>query len=177
MSELNEIDLLKSQADLLGITYHPNIGLDKLKEKIAFATSKEVGEEAVEAKPAKSEAQVRAEAAAEATKLIRIRLTCMDPSKADFHGEIITVGNSVVGTLRKYVPFNTDEGWHVPYMIYEVLRDRQCQVFTTTKTKNGIGVRTGKLIKEFAIDVLPPLTPEELKELAQRQAMSNSVEG
>lgn len=33
MSELNEIDLLKSQADLLGITYHPNIGVDKLKRE------------------------------------------------------------------------------------------------------------------------------------------------
>jgi hypothetical protein len=40
----------------------------------------------------------------------------------------------------------------------------------------GNKVRKGKLIKEFAIEELPPLTKEELAELAQRQAMSKSVD-
>ena len=33
--ELNELDLLKQQADTLGISYHPSIGVDKLREKVA----------------------------------------------------------------------------------------------------------------------------------------------
>lgn len=33
MSELNELDVLKERADQLGISYHPNIGVDKLREK------------------------------------------------------------------------------------------------------------------------------------------------
>ena len=174
MTDKTELEQLKAKADELGVSYHPQISAAKLREKLSAVSGLEgFADEAKDENPEDSRAKLRREA----TKLVRINVTCMNPSKKEWPGEIITVGNQVVGTLRKYVPFNTDEGWHVPQMIYEVLRDRQCQVFTTTKTKNGIGVRTGKLIKEFAIDVLPPLTPEELKELAQRQAMSNSVEG
>ena len=53
---------------------------------------------------------------------------------------------------------------------------RQCQVFTTVRDRRGNASRKGKLIKEFSIEVLDPLTEDELKELAQRQAMSKSVE-
>lgn len=179
MSELNEIDLLKSQADLLGITYHPNIGLDKLKEKIAFATSKEVVEEVVEAKPAKSEAQIRAEAAAEATKLIRIRLTCMDPSKADFHGEIITVGNDVVGNVKVFVPYRPEfytNGYHVPNIIYKFLVERKYSALKTIKGPRGFEETRGVQANMYAIEVLPPLTEKELKELAIEQAAGKYVE-
>jgi hypothetical protein len=41
---------------------------------------------------------------------------------------------------------------------------------------SGNTSRTGKLIKEFAIEVMPQLTSEELHDLAQRQAMSNSID-
>ena len=113
---------------------------------------------------------------ADALRLIRIRLQCMNPAKKEWEGEIISVGNSVVGTVKKYIPFNADEGWHVPRILLDTLQDRQCQVFTTVKSKNGINVRKGKLIKEFAIEILPPLTQDELKELAQRQAMSATAD-
>jgi hypothetical protein len=33
-------------------------------------------------------------------------------------------------------------------------------------------VRTGRQIKEFAIDILDPLSPKELAELARRQALA-----
>ena len=100
----------------------------------------------------------------------------MNPAKKEWEGEIFTVGNAVVGSVKKYVPFNADEGWHVPYIIYEALRERQCQIFVSSKTKNGVTMRQGKMIKEYAIEVLPPLTEEELKDLAQRQAMAKSID-
>lgn len=173
----DELSTLKARADLLGISYHPSIGVEKLREKLAVA---------LEDNEAKSEGngidtseetkdQKRLRLLQEATKLIRIRVTCMNPAKKEWEGEIFTVGNNVVGTLKKYIPFNADDGWHVPYIMYEMLKERQCQVFVSTKTKNGVTVRQGKLIKEFAIEVLPPLTEEELKDLAQRQAMAKSV--
>lgn len=42
--------------------------------------------------------------------------------------------------------------------------DRECQVFVTIKDGRGNSVRRGKSIKEFAIEVLPQLTQEELDE-------------
>lgn len=172
----DELSTLKARADLLGISYHPSIGVEKLREKLAAAITDEAKNEDTEvSKPTESEAQKRLRLLQEATKLVRIRVTCMNPAKKEWEGEIITVGNSAVGTLKKYIPFNADEGWHVPNIMYEALKERQCQVFVSTKTKNGVTIRQGKLIKEFAIEVLPPLTEEELKDLAQRQAMAKSV--
>ncbi len=37
----NELDELKDKADELGIKYHPNIGLDRLKQKIEQASKEE----------------------------------------------------------------------------------------------------------------------------------------
>ena len=172
----DELSTLKARADLLGISDHPSIGVEKLREKLAATITDEAKNEDTEvSKPTESEAQKRLRLLQEATKLVRIRVTCMNPAKKEWEGEIITVGNSAVGTLKKYIPFNADEGWHVPNIMYEALKERQCQVFVSTKTKNGVTIRQGKLIKEFAIEVLPPLTEEELKDLAQRQAMAKSV--
>lgn len=174
----DELTTLKARADLLGVTYHPSIGLDKLREKVSAALSGEAPTPITKPTVAEeeTEGQLRARMRREATALVRIRITCMNPAKKDWEGEVITAGNSLVGTFKKYVPFNADAGWHVPTVIYQLLKDRQCQVFVTVKSARGVDVRKGKLIKEFAIEVLDPLTQEELAELAQRQALARSID-
>jgi len=62
--------------------------------------------------------------------------------------------------------------FHVPRIIYNVRRDLKCQVFVTERDDKGRQIRKGKQINEFNIAVLPPLTEQELKDLAQRQAMA-----
>ena len=179
MSELiqDELATLKARADLLGVQYHPSIGTDKLKEKIAAAMSGKSTEDSAPvatASQAETAANAQQRLRDEQLALVRIRLTCMNPTKAEWQGELFTVGNSLVGSLTKFVPFNADDGWHVPRILLDTLMERQCQVFVTTKTKNGVSVRQGKLIKEFAIEVLPALTQEEINELARRQAMAST---
>ena len=175
----DELILLKQRADLLGLSYHPSIGLEKLRDKVNAALSaqeetkpEEVAQDPVTETLDQKLRRLRDEAA----KLVRIRVTCMNPNKKEWEGEIITAGNAGVGTYKKYIPFNADEGWHVPNILYQVLKSRECQVFHTVTGPRGNKFRKGKLIKEFAIEVLPPLTEEELKDLAQRQAMSKSVD-
>lgn len=167
----DELTSLKARADLLGISYHPSIGVEKLREKINAKLNDEapVAEAVV---PAKSENEKRLEARRDAARLIRIRLTCMNPLKKEWEGEIFTAGNSVVGTYKRFVPFNAEDGWHVENILLKQIQQRQCQVFTTVKDSRGNKSRKGKLIKEFAVEILPPLTERELKELAQRQAMA-----
>ena len=175
----DELTSLKQRADLLGLSYHPSIGLEKLRDKVnaALSAQEETKPEEVAQDPVTETLdQKRRRLRDEAAKLVRIRVTCMNPNKKEWEGEIITAGNAGVGTFKKYVPFNADEGWHVPNIIYQVLKDRECQVFSTVTGPRGNKFRKGKLIKEFAIEVLPPLTEEELKDLAQRQAMSKSVD-
>lgn len=167
----DELSALKARADLMGVKYHPSISLEKLRDKVNAAVTPTEDEDAAAA----SSEPNRAELQRKASELVRIRVTCMNPAKKEWEGEIFTVGNSAIGTFKKYVPFNADDGWHVPRVIYEQIIERQCQVFYSSKDNKGNGIRKGKLIKEFAVEVLPALTAEELKELAQRQAMSKSI--
>ncbi len=179
---VDELTALKERATTLGITFHPNIGVYKLREKVAAA---------IEGKPAVpdvpevtaptevvAEVETKAQRAArlrkDANQLVRIRVTCMDPAKKEWLGAMYSVSNSLVGTIKKYVPFNNDEGWHVPQMLLNHLRERTCQIFVSKTNPDGSKSRTGKIIKELAIEVMPALTAVELQELAQRQAMANN---
>lgn len=174
-TKVDELTLLKERADLMGIKYHPSIGLATLKEKVNSALSGAEEEEEVTVNEETPE-QKRARLIAEATKLIRIRLTCMDPNKKGWTGEIFTVSNDIVGTVRKFVPFNAEKGYHVPNIIYKHLKRKKRQEFRTIKTRKGMDIKQGYLVPAFAIEVLPPLTPTELKDLAQRQAMNRSID-
>ena len=180
-----ELASMKARADLMGVHYHPSIGADKLREKLKEAdkaadkaAAKESKDDAVVSVAPKDEtaAEERLRMKRHANELVRIRLTCMNPAKKEHQGEILTVGNAVIGTIKKFIPYNADEGWHVPRIMLEQLQARQCQVFTTLKTKGGVSVRQGKLIKEFSIEILDPLTKEELHDLAQRQALSQAID-
>lgn len=160
----NELEVLKARADQLKIQYHPSIGLDKLREKV---------NEALKDKPDPQPKSIDPVAKKEAAKLIRVRIACMNPLKKDWEGEIFDVGNSVVGSFKKFVPFNVE--WHIPQLMFNFIKERKFQTFYTEKV-NGQEVRRGKQVAEFSIEVLPPLTEKELKELAQRQAMAAGKE-
>lgn len=173
----DELTALKSRAEMLGVKFHPSISLEKLRDKVNSAMYGDVGNEApVQAAGVESEEQRRARKKREANEMIRIRLTCMNPAKKEWEGEIFTSGNSLVGSFTKFVPFNNDEGWHVPRIILNQIQERRCQIFVTTRDARGNTSRKGKLIKEFAVEILPNLTPEELHELATRQAMAKSID-
>ena len=179
----DEMTALKARADLMGISYHPSIGLEKLRSKVADALADKPAETEATSDSEKLDTtketlnEKRKRLRDEASALVRIRVTCMNPNKKEWDGEIITAGNAAVGTFKKFVPFHSaDDGWHVPNIIYKQLVQRECQIFVTTTDGAGNKIRKGKLIKEFAIEVLPDLTEEELAELARRQAMAKSID-
>lgn len=182
----SELDLLKKRADMMGLKYHHRVGAVKLKAQIEAKIN---GQNIDADEELKKEPEVRGGSTRsmtkeqrnnrtrkEAAKLIRIRVACMNPNKKDYEGEVYTVSNSVVGTFKKYVPFNAEDGWHVPNIIYQHLKERQCQIFFTVKGPRGNKIRKGKLIKELSIEVMPALTQAELKDLAQKQAMANNLD-
>lgn len=174
-----ELEILKERADLLSIKYHPNIGVEALRQKVnAALADQDDAADLEQTNAAETVNSRRLRLRQEASKLIRIRVTCMNPAKKDHQGDIFSVGNGEIGTFRKYVPFNSDnDGWHVPYVIYQHLKERECPIFVNVKNPQGGGTsQKAKMIKEFAIEVLDPLTPEELKDLAQRQAMAHSID-
>lgn len=222
--EQTELDKLKAYATSKGIEFHPNIGLDKLKERIEAAEpvpveeaiveeSKEVEEvpsptvlaaqasqvptvsaEALAQARALIEAETTTRAATvetpavvnpadetkdqrryrlrkEATALVRVNVMNMNPFRKEWEGEWYTVGNGVIGTIKRYVPFGVD--WHVEQALLNVMQERLCVVYGTKKDKEtGQNVTIQRQIKELQIAILPPLTEKEIKALGQRQQMA-----
>ena len=181
----SELEVLKQRATLMNIKFSNNISVDKLREKIEAAQAKdepEVKEAAVNPLGEKQEAGVKKmtlgqKIRAEQTRLIRVRIQNLDPKKKDLPGEIITVANEYMGTVRKFVPFGevTDNGYHIPYCIYEFLKERKFINITTRKGKNGLPDIRATEAREFSIEVLPPLTEAELAQLAQAQIAAGSL--
>ena len=172
----SELETLKERADKMGIKYHPNVGVETLRERVNAALSGESTEETKEAEKAsekETEGQRKQRMKKEALKLVRVRVTNMNPNKKEWEGEILTVSNAVLGTVKRFVQFN--EEWHVEQIILNAMKERQCQIFPKARGPRGEQIVKSKLVNEFNIEILPPLTEKELKDLAQRQAMANGT--
>ena len=157
-----ELELLKERAIQMGISFHPSIGVDKLRAKVEAAIQgvpdPTANDDQIQEAPAPAPAPVLSEyqktqmQRMEAMKLMRVVVSCMNPAKQAWEGEIFTVGNDIVGTVKKFVPFNVDIGYHIPHIIYEQLMERICQIFvSTTDPVTGIKTSRSKLIKEFNV--------------------------
>lgn len=168
--EKDELTLLKERADMMGIKYHANIGVETLKERVNGQLTPKVKEPLA----AKTPSQVRMEKVKEANRLVRIRITCMDPNKKGWKGEYFTCMNSVYGTIKKYVPYNVI--WHVPVAILKQIKRKKRQEFYEVKGKYGLMIKRSRMVPMFAIEELPDLTHDELTELATQQAVNHSID-
>lgn len=184
--KVDELSLLKQRANMMGISYSNNISAETLRKKIEAAQENKA-QEPVELQPnplalstgtVTTATSLRHQQRLEQLKLVRVRIQNLDPKKKDLPGEIITVANEYIGTVRKFVPFGeaTDEGYHIPYCIYNFLKERKFLNIRVTKGKNGQPNITSAWVREFAIEVLPPLTKEELQTLAAAQIAAGSVD-
>lgn len=188
MSEENyELDELKELADTMGVSYHPSIGIDKLREKMdevdtalkPVADLEEEDSTPVLKKPKKESLKNKTQAAKDrALKLVRIRIACMDPSKQGLPGEIFSTGNKFTGRIKKYVPYDTD--WHVPSMLLKMIQARQTQIFVKKKERSDSGAMVettkGKMVKAYSVEILPDLTQKEIDALGQRQLAARGTQ-
>ena len=163
----DEIQEIKSRLDQMGIKYHHNAKVDTLRALLNKAIK---GDEVVEESGELSVAQVRAKLMADANRLIRCRITCMNPNKRDWTGEIFTAGNSFTGSIKKFVPYNCEhaESYHIPKILLDVMRERKYLQTRQIKSKSG-AIQESYFVPEFQIVELDPLTEEELAQLASDQ--------
>lgn len=166
-----ELIALKERADLLGIKYHTNVGVDTLRERV---NSHLTQEDKPQPRELSAVEERRRKMVAEAKKLVRVRITNMNPARKEFQGEIISASNNFTGTIKRFVPFGVE--WHVEQILLNAMRERMCQVFRAEKTKEGTTIKKPVLTPEFAIEVLPPLTEKELKELAAAQQARHAID-
>ena len=113
----------------------------------------------------------------DAMKLIRVIVRPNDPLKLESGGEIFTYGSNVINNgkaVKKYVPFNNEEGWHIPNIIYQNIIATECQIFKKV-TRNGQDTMEAVKIKSYNVEVLPALTQDEIDKIAIRQKATSSV--
>src|SRR6185312_8999598 len=93
---------------------------------------------------------------AESMKLIRVRITNFDPKKQGLPGELFTVANEYLGTVKRFVPYGeaTENGWHLPYCIYELLKEKQYLDIQIRKNRLGREEVHTRWVKEFGLEVL-----------------------
>ena len=183
-----ELEFLKETARSLGIKFSNNISPETLSEKISqhqaeLARKEEEAQQAsiVELVPGTGayDAALRRAVQAKALKLVRVRINNLDPKKNELKGEIITVGNDYVGTIRKFVPFGkaTDNGYHIPMIMFNYLKNKEYLVVRSVVHPQTKQISTEMTYeREFALEVLPPLEKDEIKQLAAKQLAANSVE-
>jgi hypothetical protein len=143
------------------------------------AVEEPVMEPEPEETPISKPMNARQQMLAEQMKLIRCRIVNLDPKKKDLPGEIISVANERLGNVRKFIPFGeaTENGYHIPYVIYKLLKKRKfLQIRTRRDPRTGTNVTTQAWVTEFSIDVLDPLTKEQLRDLAQAQIAAGSID-
>lgn len=170
--------ILRAKLSKLGISSSPNASLDTLRAKLAEVQEEHPEPEVVDKSTVKSTAQLLADARKDALKLIRCRIKNLNPAKRDLNGEIFTVANEVLGKISKYVPYDeAGEAYHIPNCIYKVLKAKKFLEVRTVKDPDTKATRVVQSwVPEFNIEILPPLTTEELKDLAIKQQAQNKFE-
>lgn len=99
----------------------------------------------------------------EATKLIRVNITAMAPFEKQLKGAYFDVGNSLVGNIRRFIPFDTD--WHCESMLLDHIKDRKYR--TKREWKDPVTRKTqyeNLFHRAFGVVVLDDLTEKELAE-------------
>lgn len=163
----------------LGIKFSPRSGIDTLRAKYEAAFTNNTSTDASSEKKAEStsmkpekELTPFQKAWKENMRLVRCSIRNNNPQKEGMHGEIITFANAAIGKVSKYVPWDeAGNSYHIPVCVYKILKRRKYLSVTS-----HVDRATGRMIvervfkPEFTIEILPPLTKEELKELRDRQS-------
>ena len=123
----------------------------------------------------------RAIVRAKALRLIRCKITNMDPNDSEVPSMILTVYNKYTGKVSKLIPFGdeNEHGYHIPKILFDELNTRTYNMRKEIKTPGStFGIKQYKTVKmkKFHLEILPNLTPEELKSLADRQNAAGAID-
>lgn len=193
-----EIAAIKSRLDLMGIKYHHRAGVEKLRGILHDTLNPPAKKEVVDTPaPVGTAKPTPISAAATPTEpmyppgayavhmneeqhekvelglLKRVLITCKNPNKREWPGELIDAGNRD-RVQRKYVKFDTP--YHVPVLVYNYLQEKEFQMFKTRTDPRGNEIKEGFLVNEYTVVDLPPLSIAERKKIGMTQIMRKGQE-
>ena len=173
-----DIEDVKAELTGRGIKVHHRASDHKLRE----ALQDNVGEKGAEVpvavepspvRPVKATKKIEMTLEEKCLHLKRIVVVPNDPEMSGHSGLVFTVLCSGVNNgraIKKYVPFNNEEGWHVPNVIIIQIADAEMQKFKSVKAPNGDTILQPYQAKKFNVQVLPDLSQKEIDKLAASQS-------
>lgn len=170
-----ERELLKQKADLLGLTYASNISTDKLRDLINQANEPVEVKQDTSVNKAGSSAEDEAMALRlELTKKIRVMITCNDPLMKDWDmTPYYSFSNSTITLDSITIPLGVE--WHIPNAYVGMLQAMECKIPVKTKDEKGRPITIRRSVKKYNVNILPPLTAEELEALKMAQVMRDGL--
>ena len=169
MATKQELALLKEQATKLGIAYSPNIGYDTLKKKIDAKLAETEGLTPEDAEPVTKVATTGSKKM-NMLKLIRVQITNLDPNDSNLTGEYRTFCNGVTGKIGRMIRYG--KPWHIESCMLDSMKEAKFAIVTQEGNKPPRTTLTPK----YSIEMLPPLTPEDLADLAKAQQAGNRID-
>ena len=182
--DLNKIDSDKLLEDLKvkckkeGIKFHPSISYVNLQERYK-SYLESVSEGLTTPKPKvtlKANVASTAERRRELLKLIRVKVSPLNPHVHELKGQVFSVSNGLVGRVSKYIPFNSPYAWHIPQVLYNELNSKKHTVVRKFTTPTGKEIPKTELVKSYAIEVLPALTAAERNKIAEKIRVTEGQE-
>jgi hypothetical protein len=182
MTDSPQLIQARGQADQLGVKYHHNAKqetitqliddhLSALNEAAAERLAEKVDDSIHPLTAIEYQKKTQKEARRHVGSLVRVRVQCHNPTKKSWAGEILSVGSAKLGTFKKYVPFDAEEGYHIPKIIYEMMKEKKCTIFLQVKDRFGNMISKGRQRNEYTIELLEPLTLSERDELRRKQQL------
>ena len=112
---------------------------------------------------------------ARASAMKRVIVTCMNPIKGDYRGEIFKARNHFSGAVTRFIGYS-GEPQHVEQILLNVLKEKVFQTFVTKEDTRGNKYRAGVQRPEYTIVYLDNLTKKEVTELVEAQALNGSIQ-
>lgn len=175
LQQENVRDYYKDQARILGLTYRQNLPTEELKtlvEETLLERNKQQQTTTYNgiSKLPKSVVEMQQTA----TTLVRCTIDCLDPNEKERQSMLFTVANDNV-MVKRLVPVN-GVVWHVERILLDHIKSRTYMQYPT-KYVNGKAVADmdrGRKLPMFKVVELPPLTEQELKDLAEQQRQNGT---
>lgn len=177
-----EFEALKDKARLLGVAFRDNIKPESLADRVkkhieemdkvaAESTAPDAPEVTTPETPKKDvipeTVRLRRQQKRDLLKLIRVRITCHDSSKSAWEGKPFSGGNDIIPSITRYIPFGRE--WHCEQILLNIIKEER-YTMRTSKKVNGKLVTTAQTVPTYNVEILPPLTEKEIKQLAVQQA-------
>lgn len=168
MSEKEQKEALMAQGKSLNLNIHVNTSLANMVEMVNMGLIYKL-HQSPDAPINSVLSKDPSVARKEAQRLVRVRVTNMDPTKKDHTGQIFGFSNSVVGTLQKFVPFDVDQGFHIPQVLVNVIRSGKYRVTKHRKGLRGNDIPYSVELPSFSVEILDALSASDLEAIKTRQ--------